>query len=402
MINTKRILTKAVSTFLVFSMAIITMAIPEKTSSATDINSNNMVHASSSPAMISLDLSGKVTADKLNVRCGGSKSYSVITVISKNTYVDIKGISDNWYKITISGKTGYVCADYVNVKIRTTATLNLRKSATTSSDSLGCIDKGTVLDVSDYKEISNTIWYKVKYNSRAGYISGNYTNTYKISDYTVLSLKTVSTTATTKATTKKATKTTKAASTKTVKTYSSTSKVVKVFSDNVKMRAKVSSSSKALVTLSSGTTLTIKSGSSGKWWYASVKKNGKTYTGYVYKGSTKETWKLSKSDYNLLCKIVMAEAGNESVKGQKMLAQAMLDRASYYNSFSRACKQVCSDNKYAVTSEVKASVNAVLNGERVTAKKVLWWYNPKACKSSWHESKTFVTQIGNHRFFTDF
>lgn len=352
------------------------------------VGTNYNADAASS-STISLNLDGKVTANKLNVRKKATTSSDVMTTVSKNSYVDITGLSGNgkWYKITISGKTGYVSANYITVTVKTTAALNLRKSATTKSKSFGCIKKGTKVKILGYKKTSGTVWYKVTYNSNTGYICSKYTTSVKSSVSSSSS----------------STKTSASSSAK-VQTYSTTSKVVTISKNNVNLRSKASTNSKVVTTLPKGTVLTIKNatGEESLWWKASCTKNGKTYTGYVYKANTKETWKLSSSDLNLLYKIVMAEAGGESVKGQKIIAQAILDRASYYNSFAKACKQVSQNPKSAVTNQVKKSVTAVVNGERITTSKVIWWYNPKSTKSSWHESKNYVTTIGNHRFFTPF
>lgn len=353
------------------------------------IGTNYNVNATSSSS-ISLNLDGKVIANKLNVRKKATTSSDIMTTIGKNNYVKITGLNGNgkWYKIAINGKTGYVSANYITVTVKTTAALNLRKSATTKSKSFGCVKKGTKIKVSGYKTNSGTVWYKVTYNSNTGYICSKYTTSVRNNTSSSSSnAKTSSTNNSTK-----------------VQTYSSTSKVVTVSKNNVNLRSKANTNSKVVTTLTKGTILTIKnaSGKESLWWKVSCTKNGKTYTGYVYKANTKEKWKLSSSNLNLLYRIVMAEAGGESVKGQKMIAQAILDRASYYNSFTKACKQVSQTPKSAVTNEVKKSVNAVVNGERVTSSKVIWWYNPNTVKSSWHESKNYVTTIGNHRFFTPF
>ncbi len=346
------------------------------------VSASSLATSSSSTTALPINLYGKVTASKLNVRKNASTSGKVLTTVASGKYIQLTSAIVNsngapkWYKTTVNGVTGFVSASYVSVSVKTTSAVNLRKNATTGSSVITCLKTGVTLKVSAYKKTSGKLWYKTTYNSSTGYVCGSYT-TYVNSS-------------------------TGANSTTSVTTSSTTTKVVTVSKNNVNLRSSASSSSKVVTTLSNGTVLNIKSaaGTASKWWKVSCTQNGKTYTGYVYKGCTTEKWSLSSSDLNKLYKIVMGEAGSESVRGQKMIAQAVLDRAAYYNSFSKACSGLAT--KSSVTSQVKNSVNAVVNGERVTTTRVLWWYNPKATKSSWHESKTYVTTIGNHKFFTAF
>ncbi len=75
---------------------------------------------------------GTVISGPLNLRKSASTSAKVLTKLSKGTSVTVKSISGNWYKVTckIAGKsyTGWVSADYVNLKAD--ITLNIGKSKT--------------------------------------------------------------------------------------------------------------------------------------------------------------------------------------------------------------------------------------------------------------------------------
>lgn len=49
----------------------------------------------------------------LNVRTGAGTGYNVITKLSDGTVVDLKGVSDGWYKIAYGDISGYVSSDYI-------------------------------------------------------------------------------------------------------------------------------------------------------------------------------------------------------------------------------------------------------------------------------------------------
>ena len=100
--------------------------------------------------------------------------------------------------------------------------------------------------------------------------------------------------------------------------------------------------------------------------------------------------------------VVMGEAQGEPYEGQVLVAQCILN-ACLRDGIQPS--QVRKNYKYAGWKEnpsdsVKKAVSAVFDdGFKVTAEEVLYFYAPKYCTSSWHESQTFVTEVGNHRFF---
>ena len=133
-----------------------------------------------------------VTTDNVNFRNSASTSSSIITTIPKNTTIEIidKSIS-GWYKVEYKGVTGYVSSKYVNLngnnsdentndkpststqKGVTTANVNFRNSASTSSSIITTIPKNTTIEIID-KSISG--WYKVEYKGVTGYVSSKYVN----------------------------------------------------------------------------------------------------------------------------------------------------------------------------------------------------------------------------------
>lgn len=56
----------------------------------------------------------RVTSARLNMRAKASTSASVVTVIPKGVFVKITAVgSSNWYKVTYNKKSGYVSGDYL-------------------------------------------------------------------------------------------------------------------------------------------------------------------------------------------------------------------------------------------------------------------------------------------------
>ena len=129
-----------------------------------------------------------ITTANVNLRKSASTSSSIITTIPKNTSIQvISKFNSGWYKVEYKGNTGYVSSKYINLdgdntndstnnkpstqKGVTTANLNLRKSASTSSSILATIPKNTTIEISS--KLSSG-WYKVKYKGLTGYVSGQY------------------------------------------------------------------------------------------------------------------------------------------------------------------------------------------------------------------------------------
>ena len=129
---------------------------------------------------------GKTTA-QLNVRKGSSTKYAKIGSLSKGAKVEIVSkLSNGWYKIKYNGTYGYVSGAYVKLdseqpkpgedeKIiatgKTTAGLNVRSGAGTGYKKIGHLNKGAKVEI--VTKLSNG-WYKIKFNSSYGYVSGDY------------------------------------------------------------------------------------------------------------------------------------------------------------------------------------------------------------------------------------
>ena len=126
-----------------------------------------------------------VTTENLNLRVEASTSSKIITTIPKGKTIEIvEKLNSGWYKVNYNGKTGYVSSSYVSIngstenkpsivteKGVTTANLNLRVKASTSSKIITTIPKGQTIEII---EKLNSGWYKVNYNGKTGYVSSKY------------------------------------------------------------------------------------------------------------------------------------------------------------------------------------------------------------------------------------
>ena len=134
--------------------------------------------------------------DPLTVRSGPGASYSSLGTLAKGKTFAVTGKAQDssgtwWYRLTYSGKTGYVSSKYVTVKTDSGATekpqnskgtvntksdpLTVRSGPGTSYGSIGTLAKGKTFEiVGSAKDTSGKLWYKLTYNGRFGYVSADY------------------------------------------------------------------------------------------------------------------------------------------------------------------------------------------------------------------------------------
>ena len=102
--------------------------------------------------------------------------------------------------------------------------------------------------------------------------------------------------------------------------------------------------------------------------------------------------------------IVMGEAGGESYEGQMLVAQCLLNaclKDGLQPSEVRSKYQYAGWNE-SPSDSVSNAVSAVFeNGEVITSEPILYFYAPKYCSGSWHETQRFVLEHGGHRFFAE-
>ena len=129
---------------------------------------------------------GTVNGNNVNIRQSASTSSKSLGKLNKGVRVEILSSTNGWYRIKWGNITGYISAQYVTkdsaspketafikagyVKVQTN--LNVRKSASTSSASLGKLTNGTKVDI--VAQTTDKKWYKIKYNGGYGYVSCDY------------------------------------------------------------------------------------------------------------------------------------------------------------------------------------------------------------------------------------
>jgi uncharacterized protein YgiM (DUF1202 family) len=134
---------------------------------------------------------GVVNTNNVNVRAGPSTSDARLTIVSKNTEVEILAEENGWYKVQFGFQIGYIRADLINITsapstpstpeppsppeteipgVVTGSVVNVRSGAGTSYSVIGSVIKG------DSVVVLETLngWYKIRFGSETGYISSNY------------------------------------------------------------------------------------------------------------------------------------------------------------------------------------------------------------------------------------
>lgn len=58
----------------------------------------------------------------LNMRAAAGTSYDTVASIPGGTVLELEGVDNGWYKVTYSGKTGYISSDYITITTEPDAT----------------------------------------------------------------------------------------------------------------------------------------------------------------------------------------------------------------------------------------------------------------------------------------
>ena len=167
---------------VILATTLMTSALSISTQSevfANETNANDIDVLSQSRKTV---LKGKVvnvkSNDVLNVRKEANADSQLMFTLKNGEVVTVLSTESNgWHKIQKDSKTGYVNGRYISTYIETvseTATLtdaiNLRRTASWSSDILFTIAKGEKVEVITKGED----WTKIKYNSTEGYAPTSY------------------------------------------------------------------------------------------------------------------------------------------------------------------------------------------------------------------------------------
>ena len=128
----------------------------------------------------------KTSGSNLNVRKNATTNSGILGTLSNGAQVEIVETLSGWYKIKYGNSYGYVSSSYISMTqssgnnsavanqtayIKTNgSSLNVRKSASTSSTILGSLSNGSQINI--VETLSG--WYKIKYGSGYGYVSSSY------------------------------------------------------------------------------------------------------------------------------------------------------------------------------------------------------------------------------------
>ena len=141
------------------------------------------------------DAVGKVNDSGVRYRSAPSTDGSVVGTLSSGTEVKIIGLNNGWYKITVSGNTGYMRSDYVDIVAKGSGSSSGTSSETTEESSstgkpgtvnadyvrfrtgpstsysiISTLNKGTQVSILGQTDG----WYKIVYSGTSGYMSSSY------------------------------------------------------------------------------------------------------------------------------------------------------------------------------------------------------------------------------------
>lgn len=124
-------------------------------------------------------------------------------------------------------------------------------------------------------------------------------------------------------------------------------------------------------------------------------------TEYAYYDGPLVYYEITTDDRETLQCIVQGEAGGESLEGKMWVATCLLNamrKDGLTAEKARTAYQYAGWNEN-VSDETINAVSRVFDDGEVMHDSVLWFYAPKLCNGSWHETQQFVTEVGGHKFF---
>ena len=133
------------------------------------------------------------------------------------------------------------------------------------------------------------------------------------------------------------------------------------------------------------------------------------------KYNEKFTKDVTDKEYEILCRIVQAEAGDQDVYGRILVANVILNRVNYEKEFPNDIEGVVFEKKQfspisngayyrVVVDELTTeAVDRALAGEDYSDGALYFFMRSATAKStaSWFDSLTFVVKYGCHEFFKD-
>ena len=118
------------------------------------------------------------TTDSVRLRSEPSTEANVVTVLQAGTNVDVRDHNPaGWSSVTVGNSTGFIRSDFLRFPIsgtatfRTTSGVNVRSSASTTSNVLSTVIAGTSVEVSEHDPAG---WSKVSVNGTSGFIRSDF------------------------------------------------------------------------------------------------------------------------------------------------------------------------------------------------------------------------------------
>jgi len=119
------------------------------------------------------------TTSRVNLRAEPSTEAASITLVNSGTNVDVLIHNPaGWSKVTVGGSTGFIRSDFLKFTIggsaatfSTTAGVNVRSSASTASNVVTTVARGTSIEVLEHDPAG---WSRVKVNGTNGFIRSDF------------------------------------------------------------------------------------------------------------------------------------------------------------------------------------------------------------------------------------
>lgn len=162
------------------------MSLANSSVAATELTSDNILDIES---IMNLNDSyeGKVVNvdSNLRVREGASLQSTVIGYLVNGEVVNIKGETEEWYRIDFKGHEAYVSKEYIEVTTLSKASravqkgqvyntggvgLNVRQAASSTSARIGILKDGEVVQVNS----KSGDWYNISYGNKTGFVHSKY------------------------------------------------------------------------------------------------------------------------------------------------------------------------------------------------------------------------------------
>ena len=153
---------------------------------ATELTNDNILDVES---IINLNESyeGKIVNvdSNLRVREGASLQSTVIGYLVNGEVVNIKGETEEWYRIDFKGHEAYVSKEYIEVNTLSKASrtvqkgqvyntdgvgLNVRQAASSTSAKIGILKDGEVVQINS----KSGDWYNISYGNKTGFVHSQY------------------------------------------------------------------------------------------------------------------------------------------------------------------------------------------------------------------------------------